>query len=552
MPLSWGLLVLGLCLSGLVAWQVDRQAQDAANQSWQEASRITATAIERRLNEYRAALVSLQGLYNTYGLIPQQEAVQFLAAINESGDPARPNRLPGFILLDYQAAPQASGQLPVYHPPQDGVAHDIHDGPSAPQRRNIQLMTRDSPGNPMLRTATVQGPDSPAPHPGLVLRLPVYRSNAPLETPEQRREAYLGTVNAWLDIPVMLQDVLRESAPPGLAIRLYALQAPLSPGEAMSRSVLFDSADKHAGIHDSALRRQLSLQFAGSGLELQISGDEAIWQPRRWVSVLVLAIGTLLSLMVFFLVRLRLERRLNAHRLELAHYSRLTTLGEMASAIAHEVRQPLAAVQAYLDGCRHKYQQSRLQMDDLPLLLEKMSTQTQRAQDIVGRVQAAVRREKAVSQPPERIAAASLVRRAVSLARMEAEQAGVELHEKEMGPFDLNVVAMDIELILLNLLRNAIHACQGNPSPRVTISGSSDEHGLAITVTDNGPGIPPEVMRTLFEAHRTTKQDGSGMGLRISRFLAEINGGTLTAGNLPEGGAIFVLMFSGEVTRDQG
>ncbi|TJZ73204.1 hypothetical protein FAZ21_11340 [Chitiniphilus eburneus] len=324
-----------------------------------------------------------------------------------------------------------------------------------------------------------------------------------------------------------------------LRLQLFMDAPAQAAGEAMRRIPLFDS---QPGPTDAATWTQHhSLPFAGHELPLTISSQPEHWQRQRWLSSAVLLAGIALSVLVFLLVRQKLERRLAEHRLELAHYSRVITLGEMSSAIAHELRQPLAAILAYLDGCQRKLHHQRLEAGELQTILEKSATQAERAQSIIARVQAAVKREKDSAQPRQQIRLHTLLGHVLALAHGEAQQAGVTLEVQAVPDHALLVAAMDVELILLNLIRNAIQATQGQPGAWVGLICHPEQDRLQIEVRDNGPGISDTIMATLFEAHRTSKEDGTGMGLRLSRFLAEANAATLTAGRNTPRGSVFIL-----------
>ena len=231
------------------------------------------------------------------------------------------------------------------------------------------------------------------------------------------------------------------------------------------------------------------------------------------------------------------ETRARAHESELAHATRLTFAGEMASALAHELNQPLTAIAAYARGCLRLLRQS--DSDVLKEGICEVVQQAERAADVIARLRDFLRtgalRRAAV--PPR-----ELVDRALALVRAEAAQGGIEIGSRV--PADLPPVLIDrihIEQVILNLVRNAMDAMAAAAAPRriVTVRARRADPGrVEITIADSGPGVSDEVVARLFQPFVTTKPSGMGLGLTISHSMVEAHGGQLRlVGNSAAGAA---------------
>lgn len=227
------------------------------------------------------------------------------------------------------------------------------------------------------------------------------------------------------------------------------------------------------------------------------------------------------------------EAQQRRHQDELAHSARLVTLGELASGIAHEINQPLAAVVNYASASQ-RYLQA---LDRDPLAagrvsqgLQRINEQATHAAEVIKRLRAFLRKE------PRRLQALSLAdvaREAVRLCDWEAAQDQVRI-EQHISP-SLPAVYADrvlLEQVLLNLLRNAIDANReqhkGQPS-RIVLSAVLDAGLLRIEVSDQGPGVAAERLDGIFTPFTTSKPEGLGLGLSMSRSIIEGFGGTLQA-----------------------
>jgi len=239
--------------------------------------------------------------------------------------------------------------------------------------------------------------------------------------------------------------------------------------------------------------------------------------------------------------RRKTEARARQHQAELAHVSRVSLAGEMAGALAHELSQPLTAIAAYARGCLRLLAKPAPEPAMLYEGVSEVVQQAERAGDVLGRLREFVRggawRRGCVEVGP-------LIDAAVSLARIEAMQNEVEI-EARIDPGLPPVLAdhIQIEQVLLNLLRNAIDAIATADSQKrliVVEAHCKSGHTVQISVTDSGPGVISEVANRLFEPFMTTKPEGMGMGLSISRSIVESHGGRLRMFQSVDSGATFV------------
>jgi two-component system sensor kinase FixL len=238
--------------------------------------------------------------------------------------------------------------------------------------------------------------------------------------------------------------------------------------------------------------------------------------------------------------RQQTEARLQELQAELVHISRLTAMGEMASALAHELNQPLSAIANYVKGS-HRLLAGRSDPDSARLrdALGKAAEQALRAGDIIRRLRDFVARGETDMQVES---LPKLVEEASALALVGAKQHGIRVRF-DFDPRAELVLAdkVQIQQVLLNLIRNAIEAMVDAASPRreLVLSTTPGEGMVKTSVADSGPGIAPEVAEQLFQPFVTTKRQGMGIGLSISRTIMEAHGGELWGEPNPGGGAYF-------------
>lgn len=239
--------------------------------------------------------------------------------------------------------------------------------------------------------------------------------------------------------------------------------------------------------------------------------------------------------------RKQAEELLRQQQEKLQMTSRLITIGEMASTLAHEMNQPLAAIANYTKGCVRRLRSGNWNAAELLAALEKTGAQAERAGRIIQRVRSFVNKRE-----PAFIACNvnEVIRGVVALIEIEAETDSVVL-TTELAP-ELPPVHADpvmIEQVVLNLAKNAIEAMREIPagSRRLDIRSSSDtaNDAVEVAVSDSGPGIGPDFEQNLMVPFFTTKPRGMGLGLHICRSLLEMHGGRLRASRNPAGGTTF-------------
>ena len=233
-----------------------------------------------------------------------------------------------------------------------------------------------------------------------------------------------------------------------------------------------------------------------------------------------------------------IQRRAGVLQQELMHASRLSAMGEMASGIAHELNQPLTAIMNYARAARRHL--DRTEPDPAPIadLVDKAGQQAERAAEIIKRLRRFIKQDES-ERRLEPINA--VVEEAAALALIGASDHHIELI------FDLNdslppvlIDRIEVQQVVLNILRNAIEAFEGPGERKIRVStGAVGSEKVRVDIRDNGPGLAPEIADDPFRPFQTTKEDGLGIGLAISRTIIDAHGGRLWAKNLPEGGAAF-------------
>jgi PAS domain S-box-containing protein len=233
------------------------------------------------------------------------------------------------------------------------------------------------------------------------------------------------------------------------------------------------------------------------------------------------------------------QDRLDHLQAELARFGRLNDLGQMASQFAHELNQPLTAALNYLDATRRLVATSRAAPDRMLELIAKVEAQFTRTASIIDRIRGFVGKADPATAREE---VTALIDEAAELALADPRHRGVELRiDAEAGLLPVMVDKVQIQQVLVNLLRNAFEAMEGRETRRVTVTAAPHEAGsqIAISVADTGPGLAPEVAASLFQPFITTKASGMGVGLSICRTLVEGQGGKMWADSEPGQGAVF-------------
>lgn len=230
------------------------------------------------------------------------------------------------------------------------------------------------------------------------------------------------------------------------------------------------------------------------------------------------------------------QQRLNELQTELVHVARISAMGTMASTLAHELNQPLTSVVNYLQGCVRLVDRTQSNTQ-LVNGIEEALASALRAGEIIRRLRDLVSRG-VVNRQPEGLE--KLIEGALALGLVDAQFRQITCHV-ELDPNAVAIVdRVQIQQVLINLLRNSVEAMMSVERREIRIHAAQvSKQSVEVSVADTGPGLPPEVLSSLFSSFQTTKEGGMGMGLSICRTIIEAHGGTITGENLHLKGAVF-------------
>jgi two-component system sensor kinase FixL len=220
---------------------------------------------------------------------------------------------------------------------------------------------------------------------------------------------------------------------------------------------------------------------------------------------------------------------------QLLHVSRLNDMGQLASAFAHELNQPLSAVSAYVGGTRRL-----IVAGDTERAIEgcdRAAAQVARAAEVIRRLREFVSKGEGHRQAED---LGEVIKETVSLMLVDAQREGLETQVRLAE--DARVAIIDkvqVQQVLVNLLRNAAEAMAGASRKRIHVVTRRQGDRIEIEVADSGPGIAEDVLARLFQPFTTTKASGMGVGLSLCRSIVETQGGEISAANSASGGAVF-------------
>jgi len=232
------------------------------------------------------------------------------------------------------------------------------------------------------------------------------------------------------------------------------------------------------------------------------------------------------------------ERRMQEMQSELIHVSRLTSMGEMASALAHELNQPLSAIANYMKGSVRLLESPTPDLFKVKGALSEAGDQALRAGVIIRKLRDFITRGEAetrIEQLPK------LIEEAGALAMVGAKGMGIRLRFDLSPKADLVVAdKVQVQQVILNLMRNGLDCMVNSPTRNLTVTSElDDEDMVVVSVTDSGPGIDSDVAARLFQPFVTTKAEGMGVGLSICRTIIEAHGGKIWFEPGPGGGTSF-------------
>lgn len=247
----------------------------------------------------------------------------------------------------------------------------------------------------------------------------------------------------------------------------------------------------------------------------------------------------------------RKEKEVADAREHLAHMARLSTMGEMAAGIAHEINQPLAAISTYAQGCKRLLDGGLTDARELAEPLERIATQAIRAGEVIRRLRSFIKKS---SSELELIDANELVADVVQLSEVDARKHGIAVHlHLATGLPEVRVDPVQLQQVILNLIRNSLEAMEETPRERARVdvyTALEDNGQVSIRVVDAGPGLSEDALRRVFDPFFTTKAAGMGMGLSISQSIIAAHGGQLSVQNNANGiGACFTVLLMARPMR---
>jgi len=303
--------------------------------------------------------------------------------------------------------------------------------------------------------------------------------------------------------------------------------------EPVSRDEIHDTVDVFAGLPTDALpdkeTESAEIYLGSLGRWLEVRTRYLSWVDGRLAQMVIATDIT---------ARREAEEQEQVQAERAQTSSRLITMGEMASSVAHELNQPLTAISNYCNGMVSRIQSGQISNGELLNALEKTSKQASRAGQIIQRIRAFVKRSEPNRTPSSVI---TIVNEAVELADIEMRRRNVRLTQYiAPGVPGLMVDPILIGQVVLNLLRNAAEAIDAAQRPtaqrlvklRVAPAMVEGKPVIEFSVTDSGSGIAPEVMERLYEAFYSTKPEGMGIGLSLCRSIVESHKGRMKAQNI--------------------
>jgi len=293
------------------------------------------------------------------------------------------------------------------------------------------------------------------------------------------------------------------------------------------------------------------VQVIQGGIEAVLTGTQADFRleyayptrtEERWASVTVLPLQRPEGGAVIYRQDITLQQRSRLEveqlRRDLTHVSRVTTMGEMAAALAHELNQPLTAILSNAHAGERYLTQAAPPLGEIREILQDVVGDARRAGDVIQRLRSLLRKEEARFLPLD---VNQVIREIAALVRTDAVLRNCAI-DVDLAP-DLPVVRGDrvqLQQVLLNLVINGMEAVgPHDEGRRVVLQTLPAEGAVCVSVRDQGPGIYGDELSRIFETFYTTKSEGMGMGLAISRSIVEAHGGRIWAENNPDRGATF-------------
>jgi PAS domain S-box-containing protein len=277
--------------------------------------------------------------------------------------------------------------------------------------------------------------------------------------------------------------------------------------------------------------------------EYQLTRKDGKTVPVEYRAEANLLPGQHLSMLRDITAAKQAQEEMRKHQSKLAHVARISTVGEMATGLAHEINQPLTAIINYARGCINRLKKNDIGLPEMSDSLSRIAEQAERAAEVIHNLRQFVSEGDLRGEVSD---INRLINETLVLIQAEARQHEVRIHCGLAN--DLPEVMVDpiqIQQVVLNLIRNSIEALSTTDSEQrsITVKTSRNlDKEIAVEISDNGPGLDQEALDHLFEPFFTTKATGMGMGLAISQTIIETHGGLLSA--VPNGGQGLSVQFT--------
>ncbi len=276
-----------------------------------------------------------------------------------------------------------------------------------------------------------------------------------------------------------------------------------------------------------------------------VNREETLFERHRWGLLAIVAAFLVQAALIGALLvererRRRAESKARRSLGQLAHLDRVAAMGELATSLAHELNQPLAAILANAQAARRLLAADEMDLAEVRASLDDIVDDDKRAGEVIRRMRSLLKKEEF---RPEPVDLNDAVRNITRLLAQDAARRGV-IVETELAPAlpPVRGDAVQLQQVVLNLLVNAFDAVARCPPERRRVAVRTREQlsgWLELSIEDAGEGIPDTHLGQLFEPFFTTKAEGLGMGLSITRSILELHGGEIVAQNLDGGGACF-------------
>ena len=245
------------------------------------------------------------------------------------------------------------------------------------------------------------------------------------------------------------------------------------------------------------------------------------------------------------------EQSTRALELRLEHVGRFNLMGEMAAGIAHEINQPLSAIATYAQAGKRVLQRTDPDISMLMDICSKIDDQARRAGQVIENLRKFIRKQDIDTQSLD---VNRVVDDVLNLIEVDAHSEGIPVHLRVAARLPrVRADAVQLQQVLLNLTRNSVDAMRGGVGKErgiIIATELADGGGVCIRVIDHGHGVSPQLGGNIFHPFVTTKRDGLGVGLAISKTIVQSYGGTLGYSENPAGGAVFTVELPAEQQQD--